>query len=109
MLAHKWENTWTFRAGVLYKLPTGCGSPAGFVYDQTPQPDADVGAVPAGLEPRRRVSIGGGFQIAKTFEFQLSSLFLWFHERTITTNKDNFNGTYKTFAILPGVGFKMTF
>jgi hypothetical protein len=36
-------------------------------------------------------------------------MFLWFHERTITTSKDNFSATYQTFAILPNVGFKSTF
>jgi len=105
-LAHNWENTWTVRAGVLYKGKAGWVA-GGFVYDQTPQPDADVSPF---LPDSNRTggSIGAGIRAGK-FEFQISSLFLWFHERTVSTNKDNFNGTYQTFAILPGVTIKSTF
>ena len=105
-LVHNFENTWTVRAGVLYKMKKGWLA-GGFVYDQTPQPDADVSPF---LPDSNRTggSIGAGIRAGK-FEFQISSLFLWFHERTVSTNKDNFNGTYKTFAILPGVTIKSTF
>ena len=105
-LVHNWENTWAVRAGILYKMSAGWIA-GGFVYDQTPQPDADTSPF---LPDSNRVggSIGAGIR-AGNFEFQISSLFLWFHERTIATNKDNFNGTYKTFAILPGVTIKSTF
>jgi long-chain fatty acid transport protein len=105
-LVHNFENTWTVRAGVLFKGTAGWVA-GGFVYDQSPQPDADVSPF---LPDSNRTggSIGAGIRAGK-FEFQLSSLFLWFHERTVSTNKDNFNGTYKTFAILPGVTIKSTF
>jgi long-chain fatty acid transport protein len=105
-LAHNWENTWTVRAGVLYKMKAGWVA-GGFVYDQTPQPDADVSPF---LPDANRTggSIGAGIRAGK-FEFQISSLFLWFHERTVSTNKDNFNGTYQTFAILPSLTIKSTF
>jgi long-chain fatty acid transport protein len=106
VLVHNWVNTWSVRAGLLYKMNAGWIA-GGFVYDQTPQPDADVSPF---LPDSNRTggSIGAGIRAGK-FEFQVSSLFLWFHERTITTNKDNFSGTYKTFAILPGVTIKSTF
>lgn len=105
-LAHNWENTWTVRAGALYKMKAGWIA-GGFVYDQTPQPDADVSPF---LPDSNRTggSIGAGIRAGK-FEFQVSSLFLWFHERTVSTNKDNFNGTYQTFAILPSLTIKSTF
>lgn len=105
-LVHKWENTWAVRAGVLYKMKAGWVA-GGFVYDQTPQPDADVSPFLPDSD-RAGGSIGIGVRAGK-FEFQISSLFLWFHERTVSTNKDNFNGTYKTFAILPGATIKATF
>jgi long-chain fatty acid transport protein len=106
VLVHKWVNTWSVRAGLLYKGKAGWIA-GGFVYDQTPQPDADASPF---LPDSNRTggSIGAGIRAGK-FEFQISSLFLWFHERTISTNKDNFNGTYQTFAILPGVTIKSTF
>ena len=106
VLVHKWEDTWTVRAGALYKMKAGWLA-AGFVYDQTPQPDPDVSPFLPDAN-RSGGSIGAGFRIGP-MEIQLSSLFLWFHERTVTTNKDNFNGTYKTFAILPGATLKLAF
>jgi long-chain fatty acid transport protein len=106
-LTHNFENTWTVRAGVLYKMSAGWLA-AGFVYDQTPQPDADVSPFLPDSN-RSGASIGAGFRLGKNFEIQLASLFLWFHDRTVSTNKDNYNGTYQTFAILPGVTMKSTF
>ena len=106
-LVHNWQNTWAFRAGLTYR--TGSSWVAGgFVYDQTPQPDSDAGPF---LPDANRTggTIGAGFGLSKHFQFQFSSLFLWFHQRTITTSKDNFNGTYQTFAILPSVTLKSTF
>ncbi len=105
-LVHNFENTWSVRAGVLYQGKAGWVA-GGFVYDQTPQPDTDVSPFLPDSN-RSGGSIGAGIR-AGNFEFQLSSLFLWFHERTVSTNKDNFNGTYKTFAVLPGVTIKSTF
>jgi len=106
VLVHKWENTWTVRAGILFNMKNAWFA-GGFVYDQTPQPDADVSPFLPDSN-RSGGSIGAGFRIGP-MEIQLSSLFLWFHERTVTTNKDSYNGTYKTFAILPGATLKMAF
>jgi long-chain fatty acid transport protein len=106
-LVHNWQNTWAFRAGLTYR--TGSSWVAGgFVYDQTPQPDSDAGPF---LPDSNRTggTIGAGIGLSKHFQFQFSSLFLWFHQRTITTSKDNFSGTYQTFAILPSVTLKSTF
>jgi long-chain fatty acid transport protein len=106
-LPHGWENTWTVRAGLTYRMGSSWVA-GGFIYDQTPQPDADTGPfLPDGN--RTGATIGAGIAFSKNFEFQISSLFLWFHERTITTNKDNFSATYQTFAILPGATLKMSF
>jgi long-chain fatty acid transport protein len=107
-LVHNWQNTWTLRAGLTYKVGSRSWVAGGFVYDQTPQPDADAGVF---LPDANRTggTIGAGIAVSKRFEFQFSSLFLWFHERTITTSKDNFSATYQTFAILPSVTLKSTF
>ena len=107
VLKHGWENTWAIRAGLTYRMGSSWFA-GGFVYDQTPQPDADAGPF---LPDANRTggTIGAGISITEHFQFQFSSLFLWFHERTITTSKDNFNATYKTFAILPSVTIKLAF
>src|ERR1019366_9432220 len=107
-LVHNWQNTCPFRAGLTYKMGSRSWVAGGFVYDQTPQPDADAG--PFLPDPNRPGgTIGAGIALSKHFEFQFSSLFLWFHQRTITTSKDNFSATYPTFAILPSVTLKSTF
>jgi long-chain fatty acid transport protein len=109
ILVHNWVNTWTIRAGLTYRCSTtGSWIAGGFVYDQTPQPDADVGVF---LPDANRTggTIGAGIALSKHFQFQVSSLFLWFHERTITTSKDNFSATYQTFAILPSATLKLAF
>ncbi len=108
VLTHNFENTWAIRAGLTYKMGSRSWVAGGFVYDQTPQPDADAGPF---LPDNNRTggTIGAGIAVSKHFEFQFSSLFLWFHERTITTSKDNFSATYQTFAILPSVTIKSTF
>ena len=107
-LVHNWQNTWTLRAGLTYKVGSRSWVAGGFVYDQTPQPDADAGVF---LPDANRTggTIGAGIAVSKRFEFQFSSLFLWFHERTITTSKDNFSATYQTFAILPSATLKLAF
>ncbi len=108
VLPHGWQNTWAVRAGALYKPSSAGWLAAGFLYDQTPQPDFDASPFLPDAN-RTGVTIGAGLRVMKGVEFQFSSLFLWFHERTIVTNKDNFSATYKTFAILPSVGMKTTF
>ncbi len=42
VLPHGWEDTWTVRAGLTYRIGSSWIG-GGFVYDQTPQPDADAG------------------------------------------------------------------
>ncbi|HMA29505.1 MAG TPA: outer membrane protein transport protein [Thermoanaerobaculia bacterium] len=107
VLTHNWVNTWAIRAGLTYRMGSSWVA-GGFLYDQTPQPDADAGPF---LPDANRTggTIGAGISLTPHFQFQVSSLFIWFHERTITTSKDNFSATYKTFAILPSATLKMTF
>lgn len=108
VIEHGWENTWTFRGGLGWQASPSTWLGAGLIYDNTPQPDFDIGPLLPDAN-RTGVTIGAGFQLSHMFRVELSSLFLWFHERTTKTNENNFNGTYKTFAILPGISFKSTF
>ena len=107
-IEHGWVNTWTFRAGLGWQASQKVWLGGGFIYDQTPQPDFDVGPLLPDAN-RTGATIGFGYQIDKMLRIELSSLFLWFHSRTTSTNENNFNGTYKLFAILPGIGIKSTF
>jgi len=107
-IEHGWTNTWTIRGGLGWQASQTVWLGGGFVYDVTPQPDEDVGPLLPDAN-RTGVSVGAGFQLSRMFRVEVSSLFLWFHERTIKTNEANFNGTYKLFAILPGISLKSTF
>jgi long-chain fatty acid transport protein len=107
-IPHGWTNTWTVRAGLGYQASDALWLGAGYLYDQTPQPDSDVGPLLPDAN-RTGASIGFGVNLGKNTRINATGLFLWFHDRTITTNEANFNGTYKTFAILPGISATMSF
>jgi long-chain fatty acid transport protein len=107
VLQHDWKNTWTLRGGLQYKPTRGMWVGGGFLYDQSPQPDGDVGPFLPDAN-RTGVSVGGGFKVG-FLQVDVGGLFLWFHQRTITTNNDNFSAVYKTFAILPGISLKSSF
>ncbi len=53
VIPHGWENTWTIRAGLGYQATETLWVGGGYLYDQTPQPDFDVGTAPAGRESDR--------------------------------------------------------
>jgi len=108
VIPHDWENTWTVRGGLGYQASESLWLGGGVLYDQSGQPDFDVGPLLPDAN-RTGVTFGVGFKLGKHTRIDVSSLFLWFHERTITTNESGFNGTYKTFAILPGVSATMSF
>jgi long-chain fatty acid transport protein len=108
VLQHDFVNTWTARAGLQFKASDSAWIGAGFVYDQSPQPDSDVSPFLPDSN-RTGVSVGAGFKLGKMFTVDISSLFLWFHDRTTTTQNDNFSATYRIFAILPGISIKSSF
>lgn len=107
-IPHNFSNSWTIRSGLGWQATPSLWLAGGFLYDQTPQPDSDVGPLLPDAN-RTGFTVGAGFQLSKMFRVDVSSLFLWFHTRTTTTNEADFNGTYKTFAILPSVSLKGTF
>ena len=43
LIPFDWENAWAYRVGMSYKANEKLEVLAGFVYDQTPQPDEGVG------------------------------------------------------------------
>ncbi len=99
-LEHNWRNTWTIRAGATARFGHNKNTWAavGFVYDQTPQPDEDVSPLLPDAN-RTGVSVGLGMHLFG-LRAEISNLFLFFHDRTTTTNKDNFSARYTTFADL---------
>lgn len=107
-IVHNYENTWAYRVGLLFKASEHFDLQAGFVYDETPQPDPSVGPLlPDAI--RTGYSIGFSMPLFWGIKADLSYMALFFHERTTTTNKDNFNGTYDTFAHLIGGNLRASF
>jgi long-chain fatty acid transport protein len=106
-LKHNWSNVWRFSTGLNYQVTKSANAGVGFVYDQTPQPDSDVSPL---LPDNNRVgfTVGGGYHWGSS-TVEVSNLFLFFHERTTTTNSSNFNGTYKEFADLLVLNFRHSF
>lgn len=103
-----YENAWAYRVGLDWKASDGLNLLAGFVYDQTPQPDEAVSPLLPDAN-RSGYSIGLSAKLGQNTHLDLSNLFLFFHERTTMTNKDNFNGTYKTFADLAVINLRTSF
>ncbi|MEO6326934.1 MAG: outer membrane protein transport protein [Thermoanaerobaculia bacterium] len=108
VLVHNWENSWTFRGGLDYRVSKGFNLNAGLLIDTTPQPDTDVSPLLPDAN-RTGVSIGFGLKMGESTTVELSNLALFFHKRTTLTNRDNFNGTYKTFADLITFNLRHTF
>lgn len=108
VIPQNYENVWSYRVGLNYKLGETTEFMAGYVYDQTPQPDETTGPLLPDAN-RAGYTLGASFSPFKNVYTDLSVMALFFHERTTTTNDNNFNGTYKTFVWIPTIGLRMNF
>jgi len=106
-ITHNFTNVWSFRAGMSWLLPSEkVELAAGYVYDQSGQPDSDTGPLLPDAN-RNGYSIGASFKIGKKSWIDFSNLFLFFNNRTVNgVQNDNFYGTYKTFANLTVLNFR---
>lgn len=108
VLPHDWEDAWAFRFGAKWQTSEKFDLMAGFVYDQTPEPDGDVGPLLPDAN-RRGYSVGFSWKIGKKTWVDFSNLYLTFSERSVTTNDDNFNGRWKNFANLTVLNMRTSF
>lgn len=108
VLSHEWEDVWALRFGMKWDLSDTFDLMAGFVYDETPQPDSDVSPLLPDSN-RRGYSIGFSWKVGKKTYLDASNLVLFFRERSTTTNDDNFNGRYKNFANLTVLNLRTSF
>ena len=109
VLVHNWENSWSYRLGMNYWATPKFNLQLGIVYDQTPQPDADVSPLLPDAN-RTGYSVGFGIKVGKASSIEFSNLALFFHQRSTNgQQKDNYNGTYKTYANLTVLNFKTAF
>ena len=80
-LPHDWENAWAFRFGMKWQASDTFDLMAGYVYDQTPEPDGDVGPLLPDMN-RNGYSIGFSWKMMKNVWVDVSNLFLFFNERS---------------------------
>jgi long-chain fatty acid transport protein len=106
-LKHNWKNVWRISGGLNFQATKNVNVGAGAVYDETPQPDEDVSPLLPDAN-RTGFTVGGGFRFGNTV-FEISNLFLFFHDRTTHSNSDNFNGTYKNFTDLLVLSLRHSF
>jgi len=101
-----WKDVWSYRIGLEQKFQSFAVR-AGFVYDESPQPDSDVGPLlPDSI--RRGYCLGFGYY-GEHWGVDLSDMYLPFQDRSTHTNSDNFNGKYRLTANLIGVNFRLSF
>lgn len=102
-----WSDSWQYRVGVEKKFHA-LALRAGFVYDQTPQPDFDVGPILPDSN-RHGYSIGIGYSTDR-WGVDFADLYLPFSPRnTHGKNQDGYNGTYNIVANLIGLSFRLSF
>ncbi len=105
----QWKNTLAVRIGAQHALSDHWKVRAGYVYDQTPVPDAHFETRTPDSD-RHGFTMGTGFTSGNT-TVDLTYLYLMFAKRTIndsladdtTSNPNSLNGTYKSMAHLFGV------
>lgn len=83
------EDAMTYRLGASWRLPTGPKLRFGYAFDETPQPDAAVGAFLPDSD-RDIVSVGAGLD-------WLDVAFSWvtYNQRIVSTSASGLNGNYR--------------
>jgi len=101
-----WTNSILIRLGGEYRMDK-LSLRAGFIYDQTPQPDKAVDPLLPDAN-RIELTVGLGYQITDMINVDLAYQYIKASDRTVTTPTNTFPGTYKTTASLFGfnLGFK---
>lgn len=107
-LPHDWENAWAIRFGAKYEVSDKFHLMGGYVYDQTPEPDGDVGPLLPDMN-RNGYSVGFSWKVTKRTWLDFSNLFLFFNDRSVTNNDDNFNARYKNHANLTVINLRTNF
>jgi len=92
--AQDWEDVNNYRLGLKWMRGGGKEWRFGYVFDENPIPDSTLGPLlPDG--DRNGFTVGYG-----NTRWDVALMYLPIDERVVTTNEDNFNGTYNTTAWL---------
>ena len=102
-----WEDSWAYRVG-LEKAFGQFAIRVGYYYDNTPQPDFDVG--PLLSDSDRNVYTAGFGYNTERFGFDVGAALIKFKERSIFDNvaqTDNFFGTYTETGLVLSAGLRL--
>ena len=106
--ATNWHDAWAYRGGLEYKVTKEAAVRAGYYYDKTPQPIADVGPILPDSD-RNGYTFGFGYN-TDTWGVDVGDVYLVFKKRDATgSNTDNFHGTYKETANIGSINFRYRF
>ncbi len=103
LLPQEWDDTNHYRVGIRWTVSDRNEWRLGYVYDETPQPDTGVGPLLPDSD-RNGITIGLGHRGGKVY-WDLAVMYLPFDDRSTSTNRDGFDGSYEITAWL--VGFSL--
>jgi long-chain fatty acid transport protein len=103
-----YKDVWILRLGGEYKLSNDVCLRGGYFHDFSPAPDETLDPMLPDAD-RNGFNIGAGIKINDMISIDIAYLFLPFNERTITTQENNFNGTYNTTTHLFGIDIGFSF
>ena len=103
-----WKDSWAYRGG-LEKRFGNFAVRAGYYFDESPQPLADVGPILADAD-RNAYTLGFGYETER-WGVDVSDIFIDFDERDTRgeENTDRFFGTYKESANLLAISLRLSF
>ena len=106
--ATNWKDSWAYRVGLEKKFASGWALRAGYYYDNTPQPEVDVGPILADND-RNVYSAGFGYNTPE-WGIDVGGLYIRFKDRDVlTVSTDNFFGHYSEDAWVGTATFRFSF
>lgn len=104
----QWEDSWAYRAGLQKKFGN-LAVRAGYYFDETPQPIADVGPILADSD-RNAYTIGIGYNTDR-WGVEVSDIYIKFKDRDTRGEEstDQFFGRYSEAANVVGLNFRLSF
>lgn len=104
-----WDDTITLRCGAEYQIGEQYRVQAGYVFDQSPIPDATLGPeLPTG--DRHGITLGAGFEVGR-LTIDLAYMHLFVEDRSVSTTlrDDRPLGEYESSADVFGIGVGYAF
>jgi long-chain fatty acid transport protein len=103
-----WKDSWAYRAGLEKKFDSGWAVRVGYYYDNTPQPEKDVGPILSDND-RNVYTAGFGYNTPQ-WGVDLGGAYIDFKERSVLTEStDNFFGLYREAAWVGSATVRLSF